>query len=53
MTNQLNAQTQRIVNVVIDNYIVKHFSQFDLSKLSNSSNFQNIVENDDDNDISI
>ena len=55
MTNQLNVQTQRIVDVVIDNYIVKYFSQFDSSKLSNFSNFsksQNIVENDDDNDIS-
>ena len=40
--NQLNVQNQRIVNVVIDNYIVKYFSQFDLSnssKFSNSSNF--------------
>ena len=26
ITNQLNIQIQRIVNVVIDNYIVKHFS---------------------------
>ena len=54
--NQLNAQTQRIVDVVIDNYIVKHFSQFDSSKLSNFSNLsksQSIVENNDDNDISI
>ena len=54
MINQLNVQTQRIVDVAIDNYIVKYFSQFDLlnsSKFSNSSNSQNIVENDD-NDIS-
>ena len=55
ITNQLNVQIQRIVNVVIDNYIVKHLSQFDSSnssKFLNSSNFQNIVENDD-NDTSI
>ena len=52
MTNQLNVQTQRIVDVVIDNYVVKHSSQFDSSKSSNSSNSQNIIENDDDNDIS-
>ena len=53
ITNQLNVKTQRIIDVVIDNYIVKHFSQFDSSKSSNFSNSQNIVENDDNNDISI
>ena len=52
--NQLNAHIQRIVDIVIDNYIVKYFSQFDLLKSSNFSNFsksQNIVESDDDNNI--
>ena len=51
MINQLNVKTQRIINVVIDNYIVKHFSQLDLSKSSNSSNSQNFVKNNDDNNI--
>ena len=53
--SQLNIRIQRIINVAINNYIVKHFSQFDLSKSSNFSNFlkfQNFVENDDDNNIS-
>ena len=53
MTNQLNAQIQRIVDIVINNYIVKYSSQFDSSKSSNSLNSQNIVENDDNNNISI
>ena len=52
--NQLKVQIQRIVDVIINNFIVKYFSQFNLlnsSKFSNSSNSQSIVENDD-NDIS-
>ena len=51
ITNQLNVQIQRIVDIVMNNYIVKHFSQFDSSKLSNSLNSQNFVENNDNNDI--
>ena len=42
MTNQLNVQIQRIVNIVINNYIIKYFSQFNSSnslKFLNSLNF--------------